>query len=125
MHCTALGKAVLAFLPRPAVEAIVAAHGLSRRTPRTLVTWTALEQELARVCQRRYAVDDVEMEDDVRCVGAPVFDYQGRPVAALSVSAPTVRMPLARARAVGAAVCESALAVSRAMGWRPAQSRIP
>ena len=124
MHCTALGKAVLAFLPRPAVEAIVAAHGLPRRTPRTLVTWPALEQELTRVRQRGYAVDDVEMEEDVRCIGAPVFDYQGGPVAALSVSAPTVRMPLARARAVGGAVCESARAVSRAMGWSAAHSRV-
>lgn len=119
MHCTALGKAVLAFLPGPAVEAIVAAHGFARRTSRTIVTWAALERELTRVRRRGYALDDVEMEEDVRCVGAPVFDYRGVPVAALSVSAPTSRMSLARAQAVGARVRESAGAVSRALGWSP------
>jgi DNA-binding IclR family transcriptional regulator len=117
MHCTALGKSVLAFLPIATVEAIVAEHGLPRRTPRTLVTWAALDRELARVRRRGYAIDDVEMEDDVRCVGAPVFDYRGTPVAALSVSAPTSRMPLARAHAVGAILAERARAASRAMGW--------
>jgi DNA-binding IclR family transcriptional regulator len=117
MHCTALGKAVLAFLPTPSVETIVATHGQPRRTPRTIVTWVALERELERVRRRGYALDDVEMEDGVRCVGAPVFDYRGRPVAALSVSAPTSRMSLARAHKVGAVVRERAGVVSRAMGW--------
>jgi IclR family acetate operon transcriptional repressor len=123
MHCTSLGKAVLAFLPRSAAEAIMASHGLVRRTPKTIVTWQALDRELARVRRRGYAIDDVETEDDVRCVGAPVFDYRGGPVAALSVSAPTSRMPLARAHDVGPVVCEKARAVSQVMGWRPAGTR--
>ena len=117
MHCTALGKAVLAFLSGPSIEIIVATHGLPRRTPRTLVTRVALERELGRVRRQGYAIDDVEMEDDVRCVGAPIFDYRGTPVGALSVSAPTSRMPVARAHTVGALVRERALAVSRALGW--------
>lgn len=123
MHCSSLGKAVLAFLPTPAVKAIVAAHGLPRRTPRTIVSPGALERELARVRRRGYAIDDVETEDDVRCVGAPIFDFRGGPVAALSVSAPTSRMPMARVHAVGPVVCQSARAVSQAMGWNPTGAR--
>ena len=117
MHCTALGKAVLAFLPTPTVENIVATYGQPRRTPRTIVTWVALERELERIRRRGYALDDLEMEDGVRCVGAPVFDYRGTPVAALSVSAPASRMPLTRAHKVGAIVRERASVVSRAIGW--------
>jgi IclR family acetate operon transcriptional repressor len=71
------------------------------------------------VRQRGYAIDDIEMEHDVRCVGAPIFDYRGAPVGALSVSAPTSRMPPARAHAVGALVRERAHAVSRSIGWMP------
>lgn len=47
MHCTALGKAVLAFLPTASVESIVAEHGLPRRTQRTIVSWSALERASA------------------------------------------------------------------------------
>src|SRR5262249_29141234 len=110
---------VLAYLPTPSVETIVATHGLPRRTPRTLVTWSALERELQRVRRQGYAIDDIEMEDDVRCVGAPIFDYRSTAVGALSLSAPTSRMPLARAHAVGALVRDRAHGVSRALGWTP------
>jgi IclR family acetate operon transcriptional repressor len=123
MHCTALGKAVLAFLSPPEAKAIVVEHGLPRRTPRTIVTWPALERDLARVRRRGYALDDVETEEDVRCVGAPIFDYRGRPVAALSVSAPTSRMPMARVHGIGPVIRKTASAVSQAMGWAPAQLR--
>lgn len=117
MHSTALGKAVLAFLPAAAVDAILAQHGLPRRTPRTIVSRSTLERELARVRRRGYAIDDIENEEGVRCVGAPVFDQQGLPAAAVSISAPASRIPLTRAPKLGALVREHAGRISATLGW--------
>lgn len=121
MHCTALGKAVLAFLPVATVESIVAEHGQAPRTARTIVTWDGLEQELALVRRRGYALDDGEIEEGVRCVGAPILDVHNAPIAALSVSAPAARMPLTRVHDVGATVRDGAQTASRAFGWSEAR----
>ena len=123
MHCTALGKAVLAFLPPQKARTILVRHGLAKHTPRTIVAVSAFERELARVRRQGYAVDDVEFEDGVRCVAAPIFDHRGTPIAAISVSAPASRMPLTRAHEVGAIVRDGVAGISRAMGWGSGASR--
>jgi IclR family KDG regulon transcriptional repressor len=122
MHCTAMGKAVLAFLPPDEARAIVIRQGLSRHTPNTIVGWRALGEELDRVRRHGYAVSNEEYEEGVRCIGAPILDYRGVPRAAVSVSIPTVRLPLARTAAWGTAVRETAGAVSAALGWSPARA---
>ncbi len=52
-----------------------------------------------------------------RPVGPPIFDHRGTPIAAVSVSAPLSRMPLAKTSVVGAMVRERAAGISRSMGW--------
>ncbi|HSB78035.1 MAG TPA: IclR family transcriptional regulator [Candidatus Methylomirabilis sp.] len=118
MHCTGLGKAVLAHLPADKVRSILTQHGMHPETPRTILTMAGMERELARVRRQGYAIDDVEFEDGVRCVGAPVFDHRGVPIAAISVSAPVSRMSRTRAQQVGSILREATTKVSRAMGWR-------
>jgi IclR family acetate operon transcriptional repressor len=125
MHCTSLGKAVLAFLPPQNAQAALNRHGMPRYTPRTIVGTSAMARELARIRRQGYAIDDVEFEEGVRCTGAPIFDHRGIPIAAISVSAPVSRMPLAKARGVGVMVREGAARVSRAMGWGSGASRQP
>ena len=125
MHCTSLGKSVLAFWPVHKTRAVLMHHGMSRQTARTIVALSTMERELARIRRQGYAVDDVEFEEDVRCVGAPIFDHRGTPIAAISVSAPISRMPLARAHQVGAMVRGGAAGISRAMGWEAGAGQIP
>ena len=125
MHCTSLGKSVLAFWPVHKTRAVLMRHGMSRQTARTIVALSTMERELARIRRQGYAIDDVEFEEDVRCVGAPIFDHRGTPIAAISVSAPVSRMPLARAHQVGATVRGGAASVSRAMGWEAGAGRVP
>jgi len=120
MHCTALGKAILAYLPAVRARAILRARGMPRFTSRTTVSSAAMERELSTIRRLGYALDDVEFEPGVRCVGSPVLDHRGQPVAAISVSAPASRMPLSRARLVGSALRSAVPQVSQAMGWRPA-----
>lgn len=92
VYCTAMGKAMLAFLPPDAAADVIARIRFTRFTPRTLVTPEALQRSLERVRRRGYAIDDEEVECGVRCVGAPILNEAGRPVAAVSVSGPSSRI---------------------------------
>ncbi|WP_433330504.1 IclR family transcriptional regulator [Spirillospora sp. CA-294931] len=89
-HCTGVGKALLAQLPEQRVREILARTGMPAHTPNTFTDPDALLDELARVRERGYAVDDGEQEIGVRCVAVPL---PGTPaLTAFSVSGPSARM---------------------------------
>jgi IclR family transcriptional regulator, acetate operon repressor len=96
LHCSAPGKVFLAF---GAVE--LPAGRLERRTPDTLTSRPALEQDLDRARARGYAVARDELESGLVAVAAPVGPPGGVPVAALCVSGPTVRLGTERIAEIG------------------------
>jgi len=118
MHCTALGKAILAHYPPDRVEEIIA-KGLPKRTSHTLTTPERLRDELERVRIQGLATDDQENELGVRCTGAPIFDYTGKVIGAISVSGPAGRITKERSIEMGPLVKEAALEISRRMGYQP------
>ena len=118
LHCTAVGKAMLAYMPESSVAEIIEQHGLPALTPKTITDKATLRRELEKVRQQGYAIDDLENEEGIRCVGAPIFDHGGKPVAALSVSGPAFRMTLERAEELGQAVQSTAQSISRQLGYR-------
>ncbi|CEP67980.1 Transcription regulator IclR, C-terminal [Moorella glycerini] len=118
LHSTAVGKAILAFLPPEEVEKIIASRDLPRFTPRTITTLPALHGELEQVRQRGYAIDDGENEEGIRCVGAPIFDYRGQVVAALSISGPTVHVTPERVPELGQLVRWAGEEISRRLGYK-------
>lgn len=118
-HCTSVGKAILANLPEPEVDAVLQQHGMRRFTAKTLCTPAELKAELKAIRERGYAIDDEEHEEGVRCIGAVVRDYSGAPAAAISVSAPSFRLPIEKLPALAILVCEAANALSREWGYRP------
>ena len=118
VHCTAVGKAVLASLSEAVVDQIISQRGLRRFTARTLTTPAELKSELREIRRRGYAIDDEENEEGVRCIGAMVRDYSGRPAAAISVSAPSFRMSREKLRVLAPIICETARAVSLEWGHR-------
>ena len=64
-----------------------------------------------------YSIDNVENEDGVRCVGAPVFDHENRIAGGLSVAGPTYRMTAERVREFGPEAVATAAELSRRLGW--------
>lgn len=86
LHCTGVGKAILAFLPEAERNELVAKIDLPRFTERTITDRAEFAAELGRVCLQGYAVDDCEHEPGVFCVAAPVFDSAGTVLGAVSVS---------------------------------------
>jgi IclR family transcriptional regulator, KDG regulon repressor len=123
-YCTALGKAMLAGLPDAEVDAIVSQSGLKPKTRTTLTTLKALKDDLTRVRARGYAIDDEENEEGARCVGVAVRDYLGQPRAAISVSAPAVRMDPAKVAAAAEAVIRAARDLSRDLGYRGSEDEV-
>jgi IclR family transcriptional regulator, acetate operon repressor len=113
LHCTSIGKCLLAWLGEAEREQIVAQLPFDRRTSRTLTTPQALLEELVRVRERGFSIDDEENETSIRCVGAPVLDPSGRPTAAVSVSALTHDLSPAAADALGPVLISAAQGLSR------------
>jgi IclR family acetate operon transcriptional repressor len=117
MHCTAVGKAILAYR-RDDVDKAIEENGLPALTSNTITNKEALLEELATVREQGYAVDDVENEEGIRCVGAPIFDHRGEVIAALSVSAPSFRFSMDRVRELSGVVKGTGLQISRQLGYR-------
>jgi len=119
LHCTALGKAILANLPAGEKERYLRRRGLKAFTPSTLTDPQALRRELDRTAARGYSIDNMEHEEDVRCVGAPIRDREGRAFAAISVSGPAHRLGPGRDAEIARRVMAAAEEISRQLGYRP------
>lgn len=117
LHCTGLGKTLLAWQPAKVRDELLASLRFSRLTPRSIVRLPQLMADLNRVTARGYAIDDEEAEVGARCVAAPVFDRSGYVAAGISVSGPVVRMSRTRTTAIVRSVREAAFAISRALGY--------
>lgn len=88
MHCTALGKAMLAHMTAEQVRHVIERHGLPRFTEHTLTDPDALARELEQVRRQGYATDRREHDPMVACVGVPLWARNGQLAGALSVSGP-------------------------------------
>jgi IclR family acetate operon transcriptional repressor len=124
MHCTSIGKAVLAFLPPERRAPYFAADLLEKRTANTITKLAALDAELETIQQRGFAIDDAENEDNIRCIGTPVFDAAGAVIGGISVSAPTFHLSLDDAVALAPAVMHAGRMISESLG-APAQALPP
>ena len=123
MHCSGAGKAMLAWLPETEVRRVLRRHGLPRVTERTLVAAQALRASLEQGRVQGYAVDDEEHAAGLRCVAAPIFDEQGRPLASLSVAGPSARLTDERLSQLGPMVAAAAQAITANFGGHEAAAR--
>ncbi|MFB6309143.1 MAG: IclR family transcriptional regulator [Haloarculaceae archaeon] len=88
MHCTAAGKAILAHMPDERVESIIEAEGLPSYTSHTITDEEALYDELERIREQRYAVNNEEVVHGNKGIGAPVIHDNGDVAGAISISGP-------------------------------------
>ena len=116
MYNTSLGKAILAFSAPELLEAVLAEHPHAR-TPHTITSPKALREELVTVRSQGFALDNEENEAGICCVGAPIIDYTGNAIAAISISGPRERMTRERAIQLGPLLWESTQRVSRRQGF--------
>jgi IclR family KDG regulon transcriptional repressor len=92
VHATGVGKSMLAFLHPMEAEEMLKKRSLPKLTPKTITSTRAQLKAFKRIREQGYAIDNEEAETGARCVAAPIFNSQGRPVAAMSVSGPVSYM---------------------------------
>ena len=119
VHCTGVGKVLLAHADPALLEQVIAA-GLPAYTINTLTDPDALRAQLAQVRARGYALNQEESEYGLVSAAAPVFDHTGAVVAGLSAAGPTLRMTPDKLPGLIEQVVETAAQVSRRMGYRAA-----
>ena len=120
-YCTAVGKVLVASDSEEEIRKRLPEH-MEKRTPKTLVDPKALIEHLKKVNAQGYAIDDEEFEEGVRCIGAPVRDYTGNVVAAVSISGPAMRMTEKKiVDDLVQAVKQAADEISRRLGYHTSQ----
>ncbi|HVR67762.1 MAG TPA: IclR family transcriptional regulator [Verrucomicrobiae bacterium] len=115
-HCSAVGKALLAQMPREEAKAILRRLGMPRRTAHTVTSIPAFLGELDRVAREGYAVDDEEDTEGVSCVAACVFDRGGKAAGAISVTGLKPRDWSRRRNLLAQAVKTCAARISQRLG---------
>jgi IclR family negative regulator of allantoin and glyoxylate utilization operon len=117
IHCSAIGKAVLAALPEAPLFEFLSKAPLTRMTDRTIVSRADLMKEIMVIRGRGYSIDDRENIDDVRCVGAPIYSRARKVIAGISITMQASRADDDKLSYYGTLVHNSALKISRRMGF--------
>jgi len=123
IHCSGLGKVLLAYKSPAEVKWILAKHGMPRMTARTITDPMEMDAELAKVRKQGFAVDDREIMDSLRCVAAPIFDREGDVRYAISVSGLADSLTGDYFNTVLKSLLETASEISFMMGYREAPAK--
>ena len=115
-HSSSLGKVLLAYFPEPEIDSYIQGAVLKAMTPHTIVKPDELKRHLLKVREQGYALDNEEREIGLRCIAAPITDHTGLVTAAVSISAPSVRLSPERAQSFIPNIKECARMISRMLG---------
>ncbi len=118
-YASAIGKVQLAYLPTDELERLLRDRKLKAYTEKTITDKNLLMEELKKVAEEGYALDNEEFEDDVKCVAAPIRDYTRWVVAGLSISGPAFRMNEEAMPHLTETVKWGALQISKSLGYVP------
>jgi IclR family transcriptional regulator, KDG regulon repressor len=117
LHCTALAKSILMGVDASLRDELLAGFDFPRFTDRTHASASSLLDDLQRSAERGFTRDNEEHEPGIHCAAAPVYGADGRPAAAMSISAPRSRVPEDALLGFVPALVEAASAVSAELGW--------
>lgn len=121
MHCTSVGKAILAYVSDEKLEEIVERVGLHAYTPNTIVDLDTLKADLEATRKRGYSIDNQEHELHTYCLGAPIFDASGQIIASCSVSGIDPEILGQRLSSIAQMITHTGLSISQRMGYVPAK----
>jgi DNA-binding IclR family transcriptional regulator len=117
VHCTSVGKAILAFQPEAVIKKIIEA-GLMRYTETTITDPKLFLAALSTVREKGDALDEGEHQPGLRCIGAPIRDEMSQVIGGISLTGPAWRLPLAEVDGLAKVVVHHANAISAALGHR-------
>ncbi|KJS87625.1 MAG: hypothetical protein JM58_03700 [Peptococcaceae bacterium BICA1-8] len=117
LHASSVGKAILAYMPVEEQERELALP-LKQYTTYTITNPSELREHLSLVKENGYALDMEEIELGIRCIGVPIRNYTGEVIGAFSCSAPATRVSSEKLNEIIVAVKDTALNVSRRLGYK-------
>tara|TARA_B110000037_G_scaffold145962_1_gene164914 strand:+ start:537 stop:1118 length:582 start_codon:yes stop_codon:yes gene_type:complete len=117
IYCTGNGKVLVAYEGEAAIREILAETDFEPFTQRTVTNVAEFIERTNEAVSRGYAWDNEEREVGVRCIAAPIFGADGAVAAALSVSAPTMRLTLAEGKAYSVSLIAAAKRISEQLGF--------
>lgn len=117
MHCTAVGKVLLSDMAPEKVAALMDKEGMAKITANTIDDKAELYQALVEVRKQGYALDNEEIQVGLRCVAAPIKDFTGKVVAAISVSGLSAAITKDNLSFLVDAVKKTAFSISKELGW--------
>jgi len=118
-YCSSLGKCLLSGLSGDELQAVMANCPFERFTDKTITDLKELKKHLLQVRIQGWSLDDEEYDVGYRCVGAPIFDYRGDIIAAISASGPTVNLNDERIPSVVETIKAAANQISQRLGYIP------
>lgn len=119
MYCTGVGKVLLSGMSQADYDKIVHNTVFTKRTANTILSAAELAKEMTIVRKQGYALDNIENEEGIRCIAAPIRDYEGRIIASFSISGPVHRMTMERVEdELAEKIKKTALIVSEEFGFR-------
>ena len=116
-YCSSLGKCLLSAFSTTELAKVMTDCSFNKFTPNTIASFEQLVLDLKQVRKRGWAIDNLEYSLNNRCIAAPIYDYRGEIIAAVSASGQPTVLPSERIEEVAAYVCKKALAISRSMGY--------
>jgi DNA-binding IclR family transcriptional regulator len=119
VHCTGVGKAILAYLSEKDVDRLLLSEAsLEAFTEYTLTDVHEIKKQLVSVRETGYAVDDEEIELGLKCIAAPIFNHKGNVIASISCAAPKMRLDEEMLPKVIAGIKRAASEISRSLGYK-------
>lgn len=117
-YCTAFGKVFLAAMPAKELNRYLKTTELKPLTRQTIVEPQALRDELTKIAEDGYAIDNRELDENIRCIASPIRDESGKVIAALSYSGPTTRVTMVRLKTFIKTIKEITAEISQKLGYR-------
>ncbi len=124
MHCTSVGKAILAYLPEAEVRKIVMVSGMPEFNEHTITSLERLIDDLAVTRSRGFAIDASEHEEGTFCLGAPIFNERGEPFASCSISGTDREIVGEKLELYSAGIRYTAQEISSRMGFVPKADKL-
>jgi len=123
LHSTALGKILLAYLPEKERGEIISHKYFSCFTEHTITQKKELEKELEQVKKQGFALDREENEKEIYCIAAPIRNYSGKVIAALSISSPSYRINTNQQKDLKKSLFLISMKISKRLGYNEKDER--
>lgn len=96
MYCTAVGKILYSGMESGHFEELISKVNFIPKTEATITSPQALREEINKIKKQKYALDNIENEEGIRCIAAPIYNHTGKIIASFSVSGPSNRVTMDR-----------------------------